>query len=93
MSFELEFLEEALIEWKRLDGAVREQFKKKLAERLTTPRVASAKLSGHADRYKIKLRAVGYRLVYEVIDKRLVVLVIAVGRRDRNAVYHAAQKR
>ena len=93
MSFELEFLEEALSEWKRLDGSVRDQFKKKLAERLTSPRVPSAKLFGHPNRYKIKLRSIGYRLVYEVIDKRLIVLVVAVGRRDRNAVYRAAEKR
>ncbi|MDK9702599.1 MAG: type II toxin-antitoxin system RelE/ParE family toxin [Sulfuritalea sp.] len=93
MSFELEFLEEALAEWKRLDGSIREQFKKKLAERLIEPRIPSAKLSGHPDRYKIKLRSIGYRLVYEVRDKQLIVLVVAVGKRDRNAVYKAAEKR
>lgn len=93
MSFELEFLEGALNEWKRLDGPVRDQFKKKLAERLAEPRIPSAKLFGHPDRYKIKLRTIGYRLVYEVLDKRLIVLVIAVGRRDRNAVYRTAEKR
>jgi len=93
MSFELEFLEEALAEWKQLDGSIRAQFKKKLEERLQTPRMASARLYGHADRYKIKLRAIGYRLVYEVHDQRLVVLVVAVGRRDRNAVYKAAAQR
>jgi len=93
MSFELEFLEEALAEWKRLDGSVREQFKKKLAERLIEPRIPSAKLSGHPDRYKIKLRSIGYRLVYEVRDKQLIVLVVAIGKRDRNAVYKAAEKR
>ena len=93
MSFELEFLEEALVEWKRLDGAVREQFKKKLTERLNEPRVPAARLFGHPDRYKIKLRTIGYRLVYEVQDSRLVVLVVAVGRRDRNAGYQAAAKR
>jgi mRNA interferase RelE/StbE len=93
MSFELEFLEEALLEWKRLHGSVRDQFRKKLAERLTEPRIPSAKLFGHPDRYKIKLRTIGYRLVYEVLDKRLIVLVIAVGRRDRNAVYRATEKR
>lgn len=93
MSFELEFLEEALAEWRRLDGSVREQFKKKLAERLIEPRVPSARLSGRTDRYKIKLRSAGFRLVYEVQSQRLVVLVIAVGKRDRNAVYMAAQDR
>jgi len=93
MSFELEFLEQALTEWKNLDGSIREQFKKKIAERLIEPRVPSAKLYGHSSRYKIKLRAIGYRLVYEVQDSRLVVLVVSVGRRDRNAVYQAAAKR
>ena len=87
------FLEEALAEWKRLDASVRDPFKKKLAERLNDPRVPSAKLFGHPDRYKIKLRAIGYRLVYEVQDARLVVLVVAVGKRDRNAVYKVAAKR
>ena len=43
--------------------------------------------------YKIKLRASGVRLVYEVIDNRLIFLVLGVGRRDENAVYIAAQKR
>ena len=42
------------------------------------------------DCYKIKLRAAGYRLVYRVDDGRVVVIVVAVGRRDRNAVYKAA---
>jgi len=93
MRFELEFLEEALAEWKRLDGSIREQFKKKLAERLVEPRIPSAKLHGHPDRYKIKLRSIGYRLVYEVHDAKLVVLVVAVGKRDRNAVYKAAATR
>lgn len=93
MSYELEFLEEALAEWHRLDGSIKAQFKKKLAERLDEPRLPSAKLSGHPDRYKIKLRSIGYRLVYEVQDGRLVVLVVAVGKRDKNAVYRAAEGR
>ena len=93
MSFELGFLDEALAEWRKLDGSIREQFKKKLEERLANPRVASAKLSGHQDRYKIKLRSIGYRLVYEVRDRQLLVVVVAVGKRERNAVYKAADKR
>ena len=93
MNFELAFLEEALAEWHKLDGTIRTQLKKKLAERLQAPRVPSAKLSGHPDRYKIKLRTVGYRLVYEVRDAQVLVIVIAVGKRDRNAVYRAATQR
>jgi len=93
MSFELGFLDEALKEWHSLDKGTREQFKAKLTERLDEPRVPSAKLSGSKDRYKIKLRSVGYRLVYEVRDNELIVVVIAVGKRDRLAVYKTADKR
>ena len=93
MSYELGFVEDALKEWRKLDGSIREQFKSKLAERLVNPRVPSAKLSGHPDRYKIKLRSLGYRLVYEVRDGQLLVVVVAVGKRERNAVYKAATER
>lgn len=91
MKYELGFLEEALKEWGKLDNNAREQFKTKLAERLANPRVPASKLSGHKDRYKIKLRSVGYRLVYEVRDSE--VIVVAVGKRERNAVYKAAAGR
>lgn len=93
MKYELDFLETALKEWKRLDSNTREQFRKKLKERCASPHVPSAKLRGAKNRYKIKLRASGYRLVYEVIDGELVVVVIAVGKRNRNEVYEAARTR
>ena len=59
MSFEIGFLDHALKEWLKLDGGTREQFKKKLAERLVAPRVPAARLAGQKDRYKIKLQNVG----------------------------------
>jgi mRNA interferase RelE/StbE len=45
------------------------------------------------DCYKIKLRSAGHRLVYQVRDNEVVVSVVAVGKRERNAVYKAAMKR
>ena len=93
MRFKLGFLEEALKEWHKLDNATREQFKTKLVERLDNPRVPSAKMRDHRDCWKIKLRSVGYRLVYEVRDAEVIVVVVAVGKRERNAVYLAAAKR
>lgn len=93
MSFELAFHPEALREWHRLDSSIRNQFKKKLAERLLEPHILSSRLRRSRDRYKIKLRAAGFRLVYEVRDQELLVLVIAVGKRDRNAVYHQSDRR
>ncbi len=93
MNYRLKFLPTALKEWKKLDNSIQKQFKKKLAERLQKPHVISAKLSGFENHYKIKLRARGYRLIYEVVDKELIVLIIAVGKREKNLVYKKAQKR
>jgi mRNA interferase RelE/StbE len=93
MSYELSFHPDALKEWRKLDNSICEQFKKKLVERLENPHVVSAKLSEQKNRYKIKLRNVGYRLVYEVRDNELIVVVVAVGKRERNSVYNTAEKR
>ena len=93
MTYKLEFYEEALKEWKKLDATAREQFRAKLIERLENPRIADAKLRKSENRYKIKLMQVGYRLVYEVTDKTVTVTVIAVGKGNRNEVYLAAAKR
>jgi mRNA interferase RelE/StbE len=93
MTYSLSFLPSALKEWSKLDATLRKQFKKKLAERLENPRVIADHLHGLKDHYKIKLRTSGYRLVYEVDDDILRVLVIAVGKRDKGIVYSKAQKR
>lgn len=45
MSYELGFLDEALGEWRKLDGSIREQFKKKLAERLDNPQGLRTRLA------------------------------------------------
>lgn len=93
MTYELAFLDEALKEWRRLDNATREQFKAQLAERLQNPKIPSARLNSAKERYKIKLRNAGYRLVYQVKDRELLVVVVAVGKRERNQVYKAAERR
>lgn len=92
-TYELKFRRSALKEWRQLDSTVRKQFLKKLAERLLTPHVASARLSGMADCYKIKLVASGYRLVYQVVDGEFVVLVIALGKREADEAYRKARTR
>ena len=91
MSYDLQFLPSALKEWQKLGSTIREQFKKKLAERLETPRVQGDVLHGIEHHYKIKLRASGYRLVYRVEDQT--VTVVAVGKRERSEVYKAAAAR
>lgn len=93
MSYSLEFVESALKEWRKLAPGIRDQLKNKLRERLQNPRVPSARLHGLPDCYKIKLRTAGYRLVYQVNDKVVVVTVVAVGKRDKGLAYRLAEKR
>ena len=93
MSYELRFRKEAKKEWDGLGTTTRIQFKMKLAERLENPHVPSAKPYRAMNRYKIKLRSSGYRLVCEVREAEMIVSVVAVGKRERNAVYFDASKR
>ncbi len=94
MTYKLSFLPQALSEWKKLDSTIQQQFKEKLRERLENPEVPKDKLHGDlASCYKIKLRQVGYRLVYQVNRNEVSILVITVGRRDDSKVYRMAKKR
>ena len=93
MSYSLEFNPKAYKEWKKLGSTVREQFKKKLAQRMVNPRVPKDRLSGYDNVYKIKLRTVGYRLAYEVKDEEIVILVLTVGQRENNKVYEKLLQR
>ena len=87
MTYRLKLTKHSNKEWKKLSPNIKEQFKKKLKERLENPKVLKDKLSGFENVYKIKLRSVGYRLAYEVKDQELVILVLSVGKRENNQVY------
>ena len=93
MTYKLKFVPSALKEWKKLNAAIRSQFKKKLEEGLINPRVPSAKLGGYSSVYKIKLRSAGYRLVYEVVDEELVIYALVVGKREKGKVYQTLKDR
>ncbi|QIC65769.1 MULTISPECIES: type II toxin-antitoxin system RelE family toxin [Acinetobacter] len=82
MTYELEFAKTALKKFDKLNPQIAEQFIRKLEAILENPKIPKNKLRGSTDIYKIKLRSVGYRLVYQVIDDRIVVLVLDVDRRD-----------
>jgi len=83
MTYELDFKPKALKEWSKVDSTIKEQFKKKLKQRLNNPRVESDKLSGCENVYKIKLRNSGFRLAYEVQDSVLLVIILKIGKRDK----------
>ena len=92
--YKLLFMPQALEEWHRLDGSVRGNLKKLLAKRLDNPHVPGGALHGQlAGCYKIKLRQQGVRLVYFVEDDRLLVMVIAVDKREDSAAYASSSER
>lgn len=91
MSYKLKFLPSALKEWRKLAPEIKEKFKRLLERRLENPHINTAKIIGYKNHYKIKLRSIGYRLVYEVEEKEITVYVICVGRRD--TIYKILKKR
>lgn len=95
MTYKLSFRKEALKEWRKLDTTIQDQFKKKLKKILENPLIPSSKLSGFGchNCYKIKLRQSGYRLVYEVLNEDLNIIVISVGKRQNLHVYQNSMDR
>jgi mRNA interferase RelE/StbE len=88
------FLPQALEEYRALDGSVQTIIKKLLAKRLDEPRVPGGALHGDlAGCYKIKLLKQGVRLVYRVQDDQLIVLVLAIDKREDGAAYRVAMAR
>jgi mRNA interferase RelE/StbE len=81
-------------EWQALDGSVKESMRKLLRKRLDNPHVPGGALHGElAGFYKIKLRKQGFRLVYGVEDDVLVVMVMAVDKREDGMIYRSALAR
>ena len=93
MIYKLKFTKYSNKEWNKLNGSIKEQFKKKLKKRLENPRISKDKLSGYGNIYKIKLRSSGFRLAYEVKEEEIVVLVLSVGKRENDSVYNNLKKR
>jgi len=93
MTYKLVFLEVAKKEWDRLSKEIQKQLRIKLTKVLENPCVPKNKLSKMKDCYKIKLGASGYRLIYRIYEDRIVVQVIAIGKRDKDIVYETVRQR
>lgn len=102
MTWRVEYLKTARRDLERLDPYNRKLILKaiqKTAERPLPPpdgigkplgNHASAKLSGF---YKIKLKNLGYRVVYQLIIEGGVMRIIVISVRDDEAVYKEAERR
>ena len=66
-------------------------FRKSLKKRLVQPKVPGSELHGDLkDCYKIKLLKHGYRLVYTIEDHELMVLILAIDKRENSIAYQSA---
>ena len=102
MSWKIEYIKEAQRDLQKLDPYNRKLILKaieKTAERPLPPpdgigkplgSHAAANLSGY---YKIKLRDLGYRVVYGLIREGNTMKVIVISIRDDEAVYREAERR
>jgi mRNA interferase RelE/StbE len=102
MEWKIEYIKEAQRDLKRLDPYNRKLILKaieKTAQRPLPPpdgigkplgNHSSAKLSGY---YKIKLRNLGYRVVYQLILEGETMRIIVISVRDDETVYKEAERR
>lgn len=95
MIYNLEFETKAKKDWDKLDNTIKVVFKDILKRRLKNPIIPKDRLSGTGKHecYKIKLRNHGFRLVYEVIKDRVILLVIVVAKRENDDVYKRMNER
>ena len=102
MKWKIEYIKETQKDLKRLDLYNRKIIVKaieKTAERPLPPpdeigkplgNHSTSKLSGF---YKIKLRNLGYRVVYSLVKDKETMKVIVISIRDDDAVYKEAERR
>ena len=103
MTWNIEFLEEAAKDIKRLDHSVRIQVLKGIQKVSRNPLpvqeggygkpLGSRNASNLSGFLKIKLRGAGLRIVYQLVRREGEMLLIIIGARADNEVYDTAQKR
>ncbi len=80
MRYTIEFRPAAARDFRKLSADVRPRLAKKIDALATTPRPNGAKkLAGETELYRVRVG--DYRIIYQVEDARLVVLVVRVGHR------------
>ena len=90
--YEVVFRPKAAKAFKKLDPALQRQLARKLSERKINPKIPADSVREIPGAYKIKLRASGFRLIYLVRDAQLVILILSIGKREREEAYMDAVK-
>lgn len=89
-TFEVAFRPRAAKSFHNLATTEQRQIAKKLKERCLNPHVPADRVREIPNGYRLKLRSAGIRLIYLVRDQELVILVLAIGKREREEAYKEA---
>lgn len=80
MAYELQFKPSAARQFKKLDREMQKRIARRLDALVTEPLPPDAKkLQAELDLYRIRVG--DYRLIYQLRNKQLLILVVAVGHR------------
>lgn len=80
MTYQTEFSSSARRQLKKLPSDIQLEIREAVNQLATTPRpMGIEKMSGNEDLYRIRVR--DYRIIYEIYDEVLVVVVVKVGHR------------
>lgn len=98
MIFHIEFIKEAAIDYKKLDGSVRKKVDKKLDELSRNPFLGEPlgkkfdiDLTGF---YKLYVDNKKLRIVYRLIGEEIEIIEIwGIGKRDKEEIYRLVYKR
>ena len=102
MDWKIEYIKEAVKDLKKLDPCNRKIILKAIQKTAQRPLPSpdgigkplgnndSSKLSGY---YKIKLRGLGYRIVYSLVKEGKIMKVIVISVRNDGEVYREAERR
>jgi mRNA interferase RelE/StbE len=97
MAYKVEFLPEAAREFEALDGSLKKIAAKqidKLAERPELGEPLGTRMGINLTGYrKMYFGKKGYRIVYEIQRQKLVILIIGIGKREREEIYRDVARR
>ena len=75
----------------KLDEKIKNIIERKIIKLIEEPHFGTALRGRLIGCYRLKISK--YRIVYKVYDEKLIIFVIAIGKRDNLFVYKTAEKR
>lgn len=97
MKFEVRLTRESKKDFDNLDGSVKKVVLKKLVQLESNPFIgkplgnkAGIDLAGY---FKLYVSRKGIRIIYKIVEQKLIISVISIGQRENLSVYYLAYLR